>query len=305
MEFLNRFIQAYWMYCQEIWLSLAIGFFISGFFYKFIPTDIVDRHLGEKGIKPIIISAIFGTFLPVCCIGSLPIAVTLRRKGASLGAVMAFMVATPATSISALLVCWRLLGLTFTVVIFVGVIIMAIIMGVVMNGIEVKTEGKEKCVHDEHCCHDEAAKSQEHKTSVKQKIKDAVVYAFVTLPKEIGLEIIIGIAIASFIAVFGPIQYLIQKYFSGLMGYLFILIIGLLTYVCSTASVPMADAFIKSGLSQGQALCYLLVGPITSYGTILVIKNEFGYRILCFYLGIISLLSLIYGLMFDVYLSTL
>ena len=140
--------------------------------------------------------------------------------------------------------------------------------------------------------------------SVGQKAKEAVTYAFVTLPKEIGLEIILGIAIASFITVFEPIQYVISEYLTGLFGYVFVLIIGLVTYVCSTASVPMADAFMESGMSHGQALCYLLVGPITSYGTILVIKKDFGLRILLVYLGMICSLSLIYGLIYDMFLLT-
>ena len=111
------------------------------------------------------------------------------------------------------------------------------------------------------------------------------------------------IAIASFITVFGPVRHLISEYLTGLFGYAVVLIIGMVTYVCSTASVPMADAFMKSGLSHGQALCYLLVGPITSYGTILVIKKDFGWRVLILYLGMICSLSLIYGLVYDMILS--
>ncbi len=72
------------MYCRELWLTLAIGFLISGLFFKFIPTDLVEKHLGEKGLKPIFIASIVGTLLPVCCIGSLPIALTLDRKSTRL-----------------------------------------------------------------------------------------------------------------------------------------------------------------------------------------------------------------------------
>jgi uncharacterized membrane protein YraQ (UPF0718 family) len=304
VEFLNEFVAVYFMYCRELWLTLAVGFLISGFFFKFIPTDIVERHLGEKGLKPIFISSIVGTLLPVCCIGSLPIALTLRRKGATLGAVLAFMVATPATSISALIVCWKLLGMAFTVIIFFGVIVMAILLGIVTNGMRLKDDGMGNDNEAKSCCHSPEDPVRGSDVRLRGKIKEAIHYAFVTLPKEIGLEIIIGIAIASFITVFEPIQHLISEYLTGLFGYFLVMVIGLVTYVCSTASVPMADAFMKSGLSHGQALCYLLVGPITSYGTILVIKKDFGWRILLVYLGMICLLSLIYGLIYDMSLLT-
>jgi uncharacterized membrane protein YraQ (UPF0718 family) len=280
---------------------LALGFAISGFFYKFTPADLVERHLGEKGLRPILYAAFVGTLLPVCCIGSLPIAITMRRKGAALGPVLAFLIATPATSISALIVCWKLLGLTFTLYIFFAIILMAILMGSVVNrfaGRENDLDRTEKA----DCCSGQTEIVSPYGHALFNKSKDAIYYAFVTLPREIGVEILIGIGLASFVAVFEPLQYFIRDYLVGYVGYVFILVVGLFTYVCSTASVPMADAFIHSGMSHGQALCYLLVGPITSYSTILVIKKDFGCRILGIYLAIICALSLIYGLAYDYFI---
>jgi len=302
MVYIKSFIDAYLMYCQEIWLTLAIGFLISGIFYKCIPASFVERHLGEKGLKPIAIAAFSGTLLPVCCIGSLPIAITLRRQGATLGAVLAFLVATPATSISALLVCWKLMGTTFTVYIFIVIIIMALAMGLITNNIQASSIGTE---HDKsECCHENGTSNDvEPSKTFLGKSREVLSYAFVTLPKEIGLEILIGIAIASFITAFEPVQQLIREYLTGMAGYVFILVAGLLTYVCSTASVPMADALMQSGMSPGQALCYLLVGPITSYGTILVIKKDFGRHVLVIYLSVIVILSLAFGLLFDVFVA--
>jgi hypothetical protein len=298
MDLIQGFLRANLMYWQELWLTLFIGFLLSGVFYKFIPTNIVERHLGEKGLKPILIAATVGTLLPVCCVGSLPIALTLRRKGAALGAVLAFLVATPATSISALIVCWKLLGTGFTIVIFFAIIIMALVMGIIINKMHfVVPPGAVET--EEPCCQSQKNNGKSPDSTVSQKIKEVFSYAFITLPKEIGLEIIIGVALASFITVFEPLRYLIREYLTGLTGYFFILIIGLVTYVCSTASIPMADAFLHSGMSYGQGLCYLLVGPITSYGTILVIKKDFGSRVLVVYLSVICIMSLSYGLIYD------
>jgi len=304
MELIESFISANIMYWNELWLILAVGFLISGIFFKFIPTNIVERYLGEKGLKPILIAASVGTLLPVCCVGSLPIALTLKRKGAALGAVLAFLIATPATSISALIVCWKLLGLGFTVYIFFAIIFMALTMGIMINKMNLKAVNDEE-KDDDSCCLSEHQDDKESKAPVTQKIKEVFSYAFVTLPKEIGVEIIIGVALASFITVFEPIQYLIREYLIGLAGYFFVLIIGLLTYVCSTASIPMADAFMQSGMSYGQGLCYLLVGPITSFGTILVIQKDFGSRILTIYLSVICVMSLLFGFAYDGFVNYL
>jgi len=295
MVLLTEFINVYIQYGRELWLILAVGFFLSGVFYQFVPTKMVEKHLGKGGLKPIFLSSIVGVILPVCCLGSLPIALTLRKKGAQLGAVLAFLVATPATSISALFVCWKLMGLAFTTYIFFAVIIMAVILGILVNWVKIKDKNMQET---KDCCHDEK-ENQSADLSFAQKVKNVFTYAFITLPKEIGFEILIGIGIASFISVFAPIQHFIQQYLSGMFGYVFIIIMGLITYVCSTASVPLADALLNSGMSYGQAMCYLLVGPITSYGTILVIRKDFGIKILTLYLGVISIFSLLYGIIYD------
>ncbi len=298
MNLFQNFIHTFSHYTMELWWSLGLGFLLSGLCYEFIPAKIVERHLGEKGLRPILLTAVVGAFLPICCIGSLPIALTLRKKGASLGPVLTFLITTPATSLPALIVCWRLLGLGFTVMIFFSAVVMGIVMGLIGNRIPAIQDASS--VTENTCC-SSAEQSETHKISLGVKLRSAFKYAFVTLPKEIGLQIILGMAVASFIVVFEPIQHFIKQYMAGWKGYGIIILVGLLDYVCSTASVPMADALVRSGMSPGQALVYLLVGPVTSYSTILVIKKDFGNKVLTWYLTTICIVSLVCGIIFDLF----
>ena len=137
MNILTEFLVVFKGYLVEVLPFLFIGFLLSGLIHEFIPAKLVERHLGGKGIKPILYSTLAGTILPVCCIGSLPIALSLHQKGARLGPVLAFLVATPATSVTALLVCYGLLGLKFTVFIFFAVILMGLLMGIVGNSLKI------------------------------------------------------------------------------------------------------------------------------------------------------------------------
>ena len=303
MEFFAQFFKVFVSYIHDIWLTLAIGFFLSGFLYQFFPTRLIEKYLGRKSLQSILIAATIGVVLPVCCIGALPIALTLKRKGASLGSVLAFLVATPATSIPALLVCLKLLGPVFTATIFFAVIVMAVILGILSDVFRFEKPGTntiDLSLNQKSCCSENEISA--NNIPLRKKIQQALYYAFVTLPKTIGLEIILGITLSSFIVICEPIQHFIHEHLMGFVGYVFVVIFGLITYVCSTASVPMADAFIKSGMSQGQALTYLLVGPITSYGTILVIKKDFGWKVLVLYLSVITTVSLLSGLILDMFI---
>ncbi len=294
---MTQFIFVLKHYLVEIVPALALGFFLSGLIHEFIPQRWVENNLGKKGLKPVFYATVIGAILPICCWGALPVAVSFHKKGSRLGPVLAFLVATPATSVSALIVTYKLLGLKFAVFIFLAVILMGMLIGIIGNQLSFKRPAQaqeEKCPH----CAPEVSSAVPQKNFFAH-IQSVLKFAFWQMPKEIGLETLSGIILAAVVAAFVPLGLWIKHNLGGFIGYIFALIFGLLMYICSTATVPLADAFIKQGLSPGAAMTLLLVGPITSYGTILVLKKEFGTKILTTYLLFISIASLLFGYIFS------
>jgi uncharacterized protein len=291
---LHNFFYSFIYYLIEILPALGAGFFLSGLMHEFIPTRWVERALGSGGPASVFFAALTGTILPICCWGSLPIAISLHKKGSRLGPILAFLVATPATSVSALLVSYKLLGIKFMVFEFFSVIAMGIVIGLIGNMLTVPKLEKiqEECPH----CEDNAARV--HAPDFLTRIKLVFKFAFYDLPKEIGLEILTGIVLASTVSSILPIGTWIRENLKGLSGYPFALAFGLIMYICSTATVPLADAFIKQGLDAGAGMVLLLAGPVTSYGTILVLRKEFGLKILLVYMGFIGFSSLALGAIF-------
>jgi len=147
----NAFIYIFISYLYEIVPALAIGFLISGIVHELIPEDKVLKYLGSGGIAPIFYSTLIGALLPVCCWGSLPIAVSFYKKGAKLGPILAFLVATPATSVSALLVAYSVLGLRFAIYIFFAVIVMGVAIGLIGNRIKYKPKETPVEITCPHC----------------------------------------------------------------------------------------------------------------------------------------------------------
>lgn len=289
------FIQILIHYVIEILPALIVGFIISGVVHEFVPAKWVERHLGTGGILPIVWATVVGTILPVCCWGSLPIAVSFYKKGSRLGPVLAFLVATPATSVTALFVAYRLMGFGFTLYIFLSVIAMGLVIGLAGNAFRYKPKEFKKgtCPH----CKEDVEKCV-HKIKLWGRVKGIVKFAFVDMPREIGFELLLGLLLAAVVASFVPLGKLINNYLSGFIAYPFSLVFGLVMYFCSTASVPLVHALIGQGMNIGAALVLLLVGPITSYGTILVLRKEFGVKILVYYLLSICFLATGLGYLF-------
>jgi len=292
----NTFFMQLWHYVIEVLPALAAGFLVSGIINEFIPEDLVKKHLGKRGLRPILYAVITGALLPVCCWGSLPIAVSFHRKGARLGPTLAFLAATPATSISAVFVSVRLLGIVFTVFLCISVILLGVVMGMIGNRMQVEAKEQEatcpKCGSETTCC------AAHHPSSFRRRILSILKYAFVDMPKRIGLELAVGLILAAAIAGIVPIGKLVGSGLSGFWAYPFSLVFGLLMYICSTASVPLVHALAVQGMNIGAGMILLMVGPIMSYGVIFVIRKYFGIKVLCVYMSVVSGVSLVMGILF-------
>jgi uncharacterized membrane protein YraQ (UPF0718 family) len=118
-------------------------------------------------------------------------------------------------------------------------------------------------------------------------------------PKEIGLELLVGILLAAAVATFVPIGRLIKTYLSGWFGYVFSVVFGIIMYICSTATVPLVDSLMQQGMVHGAGMTMLLIGPVTSYGTILVLRKEYGVKVLSIFLAILVVASLLLGVGFQ------
>jgi uncharacterized protein len=293
-----NFISSFRHYFVEMAPVLAISFLLSGMIHEFIPDAWINKHLGGKGLKGVLWSTLIGTLVPVCCWGCLPIAVTFRKKGVSLGPILAMLVATPATSINALIVTAKLLGLKFAIYLFFSVILMGITVGLIGNRIKLKKsiEGDDGCDCNEH--NPGHCGPKPGKNNFISRAIAVFKFAYIQMPKDIGKEVLLGLALAASVDSIMPVGYLVRHYLRGAAGYLFALIFGLLTYICATMGVPLVDALIKQGLSGGAGFVLLLVGPITSYGTMLVLRKEFGLKVLVIYLTLICSLGLILGCIF-------
>ncbi len=298
MNFIKIFLFHLIHYFLEIIPVLFVGFLLSGIFYETIPEKIVKKYLVKKNFFTLLSVIIIGMFLPICCIGSLPMAVGFKQKGVKLGNILAFLVATPATSVSSILITLKFFGFSFTLYLCGVVILLGFVIGIIGNSIDKLKD--DEALETNQTAADFFSKFIPKKT-FKQKIFSVLRYSFIYLPKEIGKEVIIGITIASFISSLNIVKIFIENFLYGIFGYIFAVIFGIIMYICSTASVPLVYALNNQGLDIGPSLVLLILGPLTSYATLLVIKKEFGFKILSIYLFVITFFSLLSGYIFSMF----
>ncbi|MEM7625084.1 MAG: SO_0444 family Cu/Zn efflux transporter [Planctomycetota bacterium] len=103
--------------------SLVVGLMIAALLTALVPADTLSPYLGG-GLVAMLAAIAVSTPLYVCATASIPIGLGLLAVGASPGAVLAFLIAGPATNAATVSVTWRVMGRT-TGLLYVGVVVAA------------------------------------------------------------------------------------------------------------------------------------------------------------------------------------
>lgn len=131
------------------------------------------------------------------------------------------------------------------------------------------------------------------------KLLRVLKYGFVTLPRDIGKPLLVGLVVASVIAAVVPDGFFAEKLGTGFLAMVVMMVVGIPMYVCATASVPIAAALILKGLTPGAALVFLMTGPATNAAGLATIWKALGARTAIAYLLTAAGCALLGGILLD------
>jgi uncharacterized membrane protein YraQ (UPF0718 family) len=290
-EFIVSIATDFWGTVAEMSPYLLFGFLAAGILSMLVSQRVVERHLGGRGIWPVLKASLFGVPLPLCSCGVIPVSMSLHKHGASKGSTIAFLISTPQTGVDSIFVTLSLLGPVFAILRPIMAFVTGIIGGVL---VDLFNPGRQNGQPGPPKCTDECCGGAENK-----KIARGLKFAFVTLPRDIGGAMLAGLVIAAFISVFVPDDFFAEKLGTGISAMLVMMALGIPMYVCATASVPIAAALILKGLTPGAALVFLMTGPATNAASFVTIWKILGRATAITYLATIAGCSLLSGILLD------
>lgn len=154
-----NFIENFWQLFVLSAPWLLVGLLVAAIMKTWIPMDWLQKQLGGDGVKPVFKGALFGAPLPLCSCGVIPAAMQLRRGGASKGATVAFLSATPETGVDSISVSYVLLGPVMAIVRPLAAISSAIVSGLLVGRTEhtvtntsVASDTKTEAAPAKSCC---------------------------------------------------------------------------------------------------------------------------------------------------------
>ena len=134
----------HWYAREHVILCLLPAFLIAGAMSTYIRQGAVMRYLGPDAPKLVAFSvaSVSGSLLAVCSCTVLPLFGGIYKRGAGLGAAIAFLYSGPAINIMAVVVTAKVLGAEIGLARAIGAIFFALVIGAIMHLIYRKEEAQ-------------------------------------------------------------------------------------------------------------------------------------------------------------------
>jgi len=302
---LSPFLTSFFGFWKIIWWAILLGLVIGGVLDTLVPSEYITYYLARPGFRSILFAALGGFLMSVCSHGILAIAIELYKKGASIAAVITFLLASP----------WANLSVTFMLIAFFGMraflFIFAALIIAVVTGLVYQVLEKNKLI--EISPYKMAlSESFEIRGDVKKRWEgfrfnldnlqaqgNRFIKATWSLTHMVLWWVIIGTLMGSVIDAFVPHEFFQHYLSASLSGLLLTLLIATIIEVCSEGSAPIALSIYKQTGAFGNAFVFLMAGVITDFTEIGLIWTNIGKRA-AIWLPVITLpQAVLFGVLFN------
>lgn len=261
---------------NTVWWGVAIGIVMVALLSK-IPREFVMSILGtHSGLNGILRATAAGVLLDLCSHGILMVGAKLYERGASVGQVMAFLIASPWNSFSLTLILIALIGIPWTLgFIFLSMLI-AIIVGLLFDTFVsrgVLPPNSQKVGLPEDFRFWKEARKGIAKAEFTPQFFVGMMISGIKESRMVIRWILFGVLLAGLLRAFmSPEQF--GTYFGPtLAGLGLTVLIATIMEVCSEGSAPIAADLLSRAKAPGNSFAFLMTGVSTDYTEIMVLKD--------------------------------
>lgn len=283
---------------NTMWWGVMIGIVFVGLL-NFVPQGLVVGLLGPGGtLKGILRATAAGVLLDLCSHGILMVGMKLYQKGASLGQVMAFLVASPWNSFSLTIIMVALMGLWWTLSFIALSMVIAVTTGWTFDRLVSQKKLNENPAAEITKSENNLPvfaqmKSLWHSIPWTLNAALAVLKSGISGSRMVIRWLLFGVLLAATVRAFVSID-IFQNWFGpSVLGLLFTLVAATIIEVCSEGSTPIAADLMNRAGAPGNSFLFLMAGVSTDYTEIMVIRDTMKSWKTALFLPLITLPQII------------
>jgi len=260
-------------YLAIVWWAVLLGLVLGGIINYFVPDGFIVHYLGQHRKLTLLYAVIAGFLMSACSHGILAIAIQLYKKGASVPAVITFLLASPWANLPITILLFGFFGWQ-AIYIVVGAMMIALLTGLAFMGLNRLgwIEGSSPLA-DAGSLSWDRVKNFDAADAARGVARGAMSLANMVL-----WWILIGVLAAALIGAYVPAHWFMQYLGPDTSGMFLTLLFATVLEVCSEGTSPIAfEIFNKTG-SLGNAFIFLMAGVATDYTEIGLLWSNIGKR---------------------------
>lgn len=293
---LETFADATASLLNKMWWGLLLGLLFVGFLAK-IPQEFVMAVLGKPGTKTgIFRAATSGVLLDLCSHGILVVGMQLYKRGASLGQVMAFLIASPWNSLSLTLILWALVGFQWMITFLLLSLVMAILSGfffdrLVKQKVLPPNPNARELPENFHFWAE--ARAAWRQFSFSKGFGADLLHTAWRESRMILRWIFLGIVLAGLLRTFLSPEAFQTVFGPTMAGLGLTVLVATILEVCSEGSTPIAADILTRAKAPGNAFGFLMAGVSTDYTEIAALKETTKRWKIALFLPLVTLPQII------------
>jgi uncharacterized membrane protein YraQ (UPF0718 family) len=261
---------------NRMWWGIAIGVIFVGLLGR-VPRELVMGLLGrDGGVSGLFRATLAGVFLDLCSHGILAVGMKLYERGASVGQVMAFLLASPWNSLSLTLILFGLIGVGWTL----AFILLSLVIGIVTGGIFDALVRRGRLPANPWQQELQQRRPlpvlwREFRQSITLSLSGsgAIIREGFAGSRVVIRWALFGLVLAALIRAFVPADAFATWFGATLGGLWLTLLATTVIEVCSEGSTPIAADLLNRAQAPGNAFTFLMAGVATDYTEVMSIRD--------------------------------
>lgn len=276
---LGTFTHGIYEMMNMMWWGILLGMVAVGLIDR-VPRQFVIGIIGrDQGARSLVRAVLAGVLLDLCNHGVLMVGAKLYERGASLGQVFAFLIASPWNSLSLTIIIGVTMGWGWMALFIGASLAIAFFTGLIIEMLERRGKvtpnpNRVDLPEDFHLWSEARAGLKAQRYDM-EFARDVARRAF-SASRMVLRWLFFGIVLAALIQATVPTEIFATWFGASLFGLLTTLLAATIIEVCSEGSVPIAADLMHRAQAPGNAFTFLMAGVATDYTEILILREVTG-----------------------------
>ncbi len=285
-----RVLASFWDLAAQLWYFVVLGALFSTLAWRYLPKTRIRRTLQQRANGSIVASTLLALISPLCTFAAIPVAGRLINMGVPAAPLVAFVVASPLMNPALFVYTAGTISMEMAVARLVTATSVGLLAGfAAQSAVRRLTFAVRTAVPAEPATAKTDGRSEA--SILAQHFRADLLF----IAKFFSLGIFIAALVKTFLSqelvlvLVGP---------GSVWAVPMAVALGVPLYACGGGSIPIVESMMQMGMSPGAALGFFIAGPATKFSTLTMLGAVWGRRILLFYLSLMLVGALLWGIIY-------